>query len=307
MPRTAHTPTLPCTRCGYDLVGLDVSAPCPECAVTNAGARAHRVLAGAEPRRLRALSVSIQFVGWCYVGVGLLGASMLLMTTTALGATGGFRSAGLSLVALGTTLAVAGAYLASIVSAFVFAGRLLHPVGGRPRLAWCITIAAVLAGIGIPAQFLLGGWFWSGLWPRLNVFSWPFYLVHVLLVLSLHLVLLLVAIGLASWARDVQRTWMTYSIACLFALKCLGVALSLAADAVDAILWNHPGGSLARWAYSMQTQAAWAAWAWPWFDQLCMLLLGLAALPLARALARQSRQALANADTTQMPPVQYPV
>ncbi|QYK47546.1 MAG: hypothetical protein KF838_12230 [Phycisphaeraceae bacterium] len=235
--------------------------------------------------------------------MAVLGFCLLQINTAILGVTGPWQNMKFGLAYVGTALALTASFLAFVVSAFLFARRLHHPIDGRPRLAWCIIIAVAFAAIGVPVQFLLGGWRGGGLWPQLNVYSWSIYAGHVLLILSLHTVLLLVATGIASCARDVLRERLTCAIACLFAFKCLGVVLSLAADAVDTTFHNGTGGSLATWAYSMEVPAAWVAWAWPWFDQLCMLLLGLAALLLARTLAGRFRNALAIADTTQMPHV----
>lgn len=70
MPPSTHTPTLPCSRCGYDLVGLDAAAPCPECELDGARARLHSPLAANDPRQVRSLTRWMAFVGWVWIVTG---------------------------------------------------------------------------------------------------------------------------------------------------------------------------------------------------------------------------------------------
>lgn len=70
MPRPAHTPTLPCTGCGYDLTGIDASTRCPECDLDAAKARQPMPLAQVSARDLRAACICLTLIGlaWTYLG-----------------------------------------------------------------------------------------------------------------------------------------------------------------------------------------------------------------------------------------------
>lgn len=71
MPPSTHIPRLPCARCGYDLVGLDATSPCPECSLDGRHARELTPLATITPRTLKLLGSCVALIGAAWVFVGL--------------------------------------------------------------------------------------------------------------------------------------------------------------------------------------------------------------------------------------------
>ncbi|QYK47545.1 MAG: hypothetical protein KF838_12225 [Phycisphaeraceae bacterium] len=71
MSRPAHTPMLPCSRCGYDLAGLDTGTRCPECDLDAAKARQLMPLAALSPRALKLVAWCVALIGAAWVFTGL--------------------------------------------------------------------------------------------------------------------------------------------------------------------------------------------------------------------------------------------
>lgn len=289
VPRPAHTPTLPCSRCGYDLVGLDVNSPCPECAIANAGARARSALAAAGPTRLRILVASLRLLGWIQICIVVQAIIWLALYGYLAGSpTGAPRPmSGLmnGLLMLAAMLFSAGIMLTYVVASVVFARReqRRHNVS-KQWLAWCIYVAAGLAVLGLLAQGSQGtlNLMGPGLVP--NMFTWPVYLGHVLMVVCLQLLPAFVAIAAAGCAREMGRKRLSQWIIGVLAVKGMAAVLDVAAVTIGVLLWS--GNISDPRLYALAAHAAWVEWLYPRFDDLCTLVLGILSLALARHIRR---------------------
>ncbi len=116
-----------CARCGYDLVGLDAAAACPECAAV--GARAYRPIAEC-PKRREVLRMAWQWpVGGAVVVTGLL------------------ASAGGSAWQWGPLVATSAAVFAGLAGMLAVLCGWLTPRGGKVMVIGAsVATTAALAG-----------------------------------------------------------------------------------------------------------------------------------------------------------------
>lgn len=293
MPRASHIPDIPCSRCGYDLVGLDDSKPCPECELSGPEAHAPAPLACEDPQRLRSLVVSIRLLGWARILTGSIIVISIAQVIN-LSLTGSSLSSAFGSAAMYLSWSL---YALSLVVALHFATRIARiPQLGGSRIRWLLVLAVALSAASNISQ-------WIATFLGLTLLdSVPYFfpmrqcLLYIVLrsaALVLPIVMTLATVRVAHAARCGSLAIWFWS---MLAVKLLLVAASLLAVTLLTAFEGH--GPATTW---LNDAMLWATAIESWSQDPIGIITGIVTLCLARHLQRHVLPRTTNART----PVQH--